>query len=131
MITFLPYKDFEKSAQVLDFRRLGKQRVEGKGIIEILEGKPSRWVNHPVVRIWHGYTNALKYYTNCMIIEWVCRGYINNLPLYKVDIITIEYPEWLGDERLHQSHRSMLLQKKPEYYSQYWNEPIMKYYWPR
>jgi len=28
MNTFLPYPDFVKSAQCLDYRRLGKQRVE-------------------------------------------------------------------------------------------------------
>jgi len=26
--TFLPYPDFKKSAECLDFRRLGKQRVD-------------------------------------------------------------------------------------------------------
>lgn len=35
MITFLPYPDFEKSAKVLDWRRLGKQRPETKQILEI------------------------------------------------------------------------------------------------
>ena len=28
MQTFLPYKDFGKTAKCLDYRRLGKQRVE-------------------------------------------------------------------------------------------------------
>jgi hypothetical protein len=28
MQTFLPYKSFEESASVLDWRRLGKQRVD-------------------------------------------------------------------------------------------------------
>ena len=35
MITFLPYPDFQKSAQVLDRQRLGKQRLEAKQILEI------------------------------------------------------------------------------------------------
>lgn len=34
--TFLPYPDFVKVAKLLDYRRLGKQRVEAKQIINIL-----------------------------------------------------------------------------------------------
>ncbi len=39
MQTFLPYESFEKSAQTLDWRRLGKQRVEGMQIINAITGK--------------------------------------------------------------------------------------------
>lgn len=35
MQTFLPYANFEASAKVLDYKRLGKQRVEAKQILEI------------------------------------------------------------------------------------------------
>src|SRR4030042_2517495 len=37
MQTFLPYPDFKKSLQALDYRRLGKQRVEAYQIIRILK----------------------------------------------------------------------------------------------
>ena len=37
MQTFLPYESFEESAKVLDYRRLGKQRVEGMQIINAIE----------------------------------------------------------------------------------------------
>ena len=33
MQTFLPYPDMIKSAKALDYKRLGKQRVEAKQII--------------------------------------------------------------------------------------------------
>ena len=36
MQTFLPYPDFVKSALVLDYRRLGKQRVEARQILDII-----------------------------------------------------------------------------------------------
>ena len=36
MQTFLPYSNFQKSAEVLDWRRLGKQRVEGMQIINTI-----------------------------------------------------------------------------------------------
>ena len=37
MQTFLPYESFKQSARVLDWRRLGKQRVEGMQIINAIE----------------------------------------------------------------------------------------------
>jgi hypothetical protein len=35
MQTFLPYASFEETAHILDYRRLGKQRVEGWQIIPL------------------------------------------------------------------------------------------------
>jgi len=35
--TFLPYQNFRKIAKILDWKRLGKQRVEAKQIINILD----------------------------------------------------------------------------------------------
>jgi hypothetical protein len=62
MQTFLPYKDFKKSAKVLDNKRLGKQRVEAFQILNILLGrtKTKGWRNHPAVLMWKGHSNALK-----------------------------------------------------------------------
>jgi len=44
---------------------------------------------------------------------------------------TLEYPRWLGDEKLHASHRSNLLRKNPEWYSKFgWKEPNnLPYVW--
>jgi hypothetical protein len=41
-------------------------------------------------------------------------------------------PSWLGDERVHSSHRSNLLRKRPEHYGLLgWTEgPDMPYHWP-
>ena len=36
MQTFLPHRSFSKSAETLDYRRLGKQRVEAKQILEAI-----------------------------------------------------------------------------------------------
>lgn len=60
MMTFLPHEDFEKSAQSLDYRRLGKQRVEAMQIYNCLL-KPTRWKNHPAVLMWSGYEDALAH----------------------------------------------------------------------
>ena len=53
----LPYTDFIKSAKCLDYKRLGKQRVEAKQILNILLGETTKtgWRNHPSVLMWYGY----------------------------------------------------------------------------
>jgi hypothetical protein len=68
MQIFLPYPDFKKSLQTLDYRRLGKQRVEAYQIIRILNAASISKVyrgghrNHPAVKMWRGHINALKLY---------------------------------------------------------------------
>ena len=125
MQTFLPYKSFRKSAQILDYKRLGKQRVEGMQIINAIEGNPRKdgkpykgWVSHPCSIMWKPYVNALKHYTNIIIAEWIKRGYNNNMKMYN-DFNEIIKPHWLGNESFHSSHRANLLRKDQEYYSQF------------
>ena len=80
MQPFLPYESFEESASVLDWRRLGKQRVEGMQIINAINNpKKQGWQNHPATIMWTPYVNALKLYTNVIILEWIKRGYNNNM----------------------------------------------------
>jgi hypothetical protein len=132
MQTFLPYSDFNKSVSVLDYRRLGKQRVETYQVLNILLGRTESkgWVNHPVTKMWRGYEEALKMYQNITIKEWVDRGYNNNMLFEDFDIDRIIMPFWLGDERVHRSHRSNLLRKDFNYYSQYFDEPTdLEYHW--
>jgi len=131
MQTFLPYEDFKKSAEVLDYKRLGKQRVEALQIHNIVSGKRTTggWVNHPAVKMWRGYPDALALYHNTMIDEWVSRGYNNTMP--KIPAYNVDKPIWLGDERVHSSHRSNLLRKDAEFYgTKGWQEsPDMEYFW--
>ena len=130
MQTFLPYKDFTLSAQCLDYRRLGKQRVEALQIFNALTGASTKdgreykgWINHPATKMWEGYEEALLLYKNKMIEEWILRGYNNTMEMYGISE-NVEMPHWLGDERLHASHRSNLLRKDFEFYSKYgWREP--------
>jgi len=124
MQTFLPYPDFEKSLECLDYRRLGKQRVEAD---QLLKGQ---WSNHPASKMWRGYEEALKLYRNTAIECWSARGYVNNMPLLEVGKVVM--PSWFGDEKFHAAHRSNLLRKNYEYYSQFgWTESdSLKYVWP-
>ena len=135
MQTFLPYKNFTSTAECLDYKRLGKQRVEALQIHNIVSGKRTTggWMNHPAVMMWKGYPDALAIYHNVMIQEWVRRGYKNNMPYIHHKLLgTVELPDWLGDIRLHSSHKANLLRKDYDFYSQYqWNEdPTMEYFWP-
>lgn len=140
MQTFLPYPNFEKSAKTLDWRRLGKQRIEAKQIVQILIGEApnSRWKNHPAVKMWEGHSQCLAQYGIKICEEWIKRGYVDNqLVFFKAilqrsDLKEKSKPIWLGNEGFHASHRSNLLRKKSEWYSKFnWIEhPNLPYVWP-
>jgi hypothetical protein len=124
MQTFLPYPSFTKTFKTLDYRRLGKQRVEAKQILNVLLDRTTTrgWRNHPIVRMWSGYESALQLYHNLCINEWINQGYNNNMELEDITEPII-YPHWLGNESFHSSHRANLLRKDYEYYSQFkWRE---------
>lgn len=136
MQTFLPYESFFKSAECLDNKRLGKQRVEACQILKTLlkgpitNGKVTPWYNHPAVQMWKGYDGSLRRYTNCMIDEWVRRKFKNTMEIF-TDTDGND-PPWLGNEKFHASHRSNLLRKEYLFYSKFrWKEPDnLPYYWP-
>lgn len=134
MQTFLPYADFSRSAAVLDRRRLGKQRLEAKQIIQCLEGRDLPWRHHPAVKMWAGYIPLLAEYGQAICMEWRSRGYNDSLTGYFNTRIRLnaKRPPWLGLEEFHASHRSNLLRKDPLYYGAYgWQEPAdLPYYWP-
>tara|TARA_R100000995_G_C3391837_1_gene80859 strand:+ start:150 stop:560 length:411 start_codon:yes stop_codon:yes gene_type:complete len=131
MQTFLPYRSMSKSIRCLDYRRLGKQRVEALQILNALGGKSKGWVNHPATKMWRGYESALKFYKDLCIEEWVRRGYKNTMERNTTHGPVL-MPHWLGDEKLHASHRSNLLRKDPVFYGNLnWNEPDnLPYHWP-
>ena len=129
MQTFLPYPNFKKSLQALDYRRLGKQRVEAYQIIRAIK-YGGGWQYHPAVKMWRGHINALKLYHNLCIDEWVRRGYRNNMQKMAIRG-KIAYPQWFGRNCFHAAHRSNLLRKNPNFYAQYnWSEPPdLPYLW--
>ena len=138
MQTFLPYEDFNQIAQVLDMKRLGKQRVECLQILNTLHNG-SRWQNHPAVLMWQGHALYLQKYSIAICERWISLGYEDTC-LDRSEQIDVQQfinetfmpPHWLGDDKFHSSHRAALLFKKFEHYSQFgWTEePMMKYYWP-
>ena len=137
MQTFLPYRSFQRSAECLDTKRLGKQRVETLQILNTLAGKSSGWQNHPAVVMWRGYESTLIDYGVAICREWLRRGYRDTC-LEKIESFRNTFPthaanpSWLGKRNFHRSHQSNLLRKAPDHYSKYFNVPVdLEYQWPR
>ena len=134
MQTFLPYPTFIETFRCLDYRRLGKQRVESWQLIKIISNGDFTvpWGRHPAVAMWRPYLKALIHYYNVNLYVWEERGY-NNVVLKRIPLNgEIKLPWWLGNELFHASHRSNLLRKVPEHYTKFgWKEPpVFPYIWP-
>lgn len=134
MQTFLPLQSYSESAKCLDYRRLGKQRVECLQILNVLLGGKSGWANHPAIKMWKGYEPSLVRYGQEVCKEWTGRGYKDTC-LSKISSFSTSGPEikpaWLS-EQFCASHRSNLLRKDPVWYAKFgWTEsPDMEYIWP-
>lgn len=130
MQTFLPVPSFMGSALILDYKRLGKQRVE---VLQLLRGQ---WSNHPCAKMWLGYHEALAEYGREICKAWIAKGYKDTC-LGKINAIIAPersyiLPPWFGNEKFHASHRSNLLRKNKVFYSSYgWSEADnLEYIWP-
>jgi len=139
MQTFIPLPDFRETARVLDWRRLGKQRVECLQLLNVnLNPSSSKrgWVNHPAARMWRGHETWLLLYACDICDEWIKRGYRDTLLTRFLAMAKGRpddpVPPWFGDPAFHASHRSNLLRKDPSWYSQFsWSEPAdLPYIWP-
>jgi hypothetical protein len=142
--TFLPFADFAASNQVLDNRRLGKQRVETYQILRALTFPRYAWKNHPAVRMWRGFVRALVAYGLAACDAWASRGFPDRV---RDSLLTFtggqqpdlaglrrtgQLPPWFGSEPLHESHQSALLRKDPEHYRPYFPgvPDDLPYLWP-
>lgn len=137
MQTFIPYPNFVQSARSLDYKRLGKQRVETLQILNALAGKTRGWVNHPATKMWRGYEQALCLYGLAVTQEWRNRGYKDTCQQQIQEYARhfdgkIVLPAWWGNQNIHDSHKSKLLQKDYAWYSQFgWDVPLnLEYVWP-
>jgi len=147
MQTFLPYPSFAQSAVCLDPKRLNKQIVEVQQIYKALTIPNYGWQNHPAVKMWRSHEYALLCYGFTCYLQWQRN---NNRKTHKsgeyISVAIerfwddeIDYPFWLGNPEFHASHRSALLYKLPEHYSQFgWTETPaqpdekgrLSYVWP-
>jgi Pyrimidine dimer DNA glycosylase len=146
--TFLPYADFERSARVLDQRRLGKQRVECLQVLRGLTVPTYGWRHHPAVKMWRGHEEALGRYALTCCAVWTERGFADTVAgtlrteLAGIGLVKVRtqpelaaagaLPTWLGDEDFHRSHRSSLLRKDPDHYRALFADvpDDLEYVWP-
>lgn len=133
--TFLPYWSFEKSAEVLDNKRLGKQRVENLQIMSALVLGTPFARNHPVTEMWRGHEWALMEYQKAIVHEWVSRGYKDTCLEKTQDLYDRKrraddkdrYPWWFGNTALHEGYKSILMRKKPEHYGRYFGKDFSQH----
>lgn len=133
MQTFLPYPDLAESAGVLDDLRLGNQCY--RECVTLIRGG---WRHHPASLMWSGYEHALARYGYALAREMSRRRRPDGSRRFRVEVCRrwqefwieqinahryCDQPPWLGDERLHSSHRACLLFKLPQWYSLFdWKE---------
>jgi len=130
MMTFLPFPDIETSLRSLDYRRLGKQRVEAYQIWRTLKGLSHGWKNHPAVKMWRGHECYLALYHNACIDEWILRGYVNNMK-HLPHCSKPCPPRWWGNKDVHMSHQASLNRKQPSHYHfKVSQEEYPAYVWP-
>ncbi|MEU3245625.1 MULTISPECIES: MSMEG_6728 family protein [unclassified Streptomyces] len=149
MQTFLPYPDFMQSAAVLDQARLGKQRVEALQVLRGLTVRGYGWRNHPAVRMWIGYEEALVRYGLDVCAMWTAEERVDTCAATLATEFGVyrpgapvrmqeqldeegELPPWLGEPAFHRSHQSALVRKAPEIYTPFFPDvpDDLPYVWP-
>jgi hypothetical protein len=123
----------------LDYRRLGKQRIEALQILQAMLGLVGHYKSQPAAKAWKGCETGLcEYGIECCKV-WKERGYVDNtrvrfelIKLQELKWKPLVMPRWIGYEPFHSNQRSRLLYKDPWYYSQFnWVEkPALTYYFP-
>ena len=128
MQVFRPYVDHRRSAEFLDDRRLGRQRVEAKQVLlailrrrGVLRDGRRGWLNHPVVLMYDAgpYIDDLVEYFYAVVEEWTRRGYKSNISLDDVESLLREVEGIPGTpvtEDLAREYRRVLLLKEPCHY---------------
>jgi hypothetical protein len=147
MQTFAPEgRLIDLGFQTLDYKRLGKQRVEAWQILNVLrgvdnDGNPKEhkgWVNHPATLMWEGNIGALAFYGLRCCVEWKNRGYKDTMYDRFFDVLRKQM-QW-GDpcvlptflDEIALSHKSNLIRKFPEHYQPLWPDvpATLDYIWP-
>lgn len=147
MQTFAPEgRRIDAGFRALDYKRLGKQRVEAWQILNVLrgvdnDGNPKDhkgWVHHPATKMWEGHIAALALYGMRCCEEWIERGY-NDTMLPRFTNVFKSFV-WYGDDPsmplflddIADSHKSNLIRKDPAFYKPLWPHMTndLPYVWP-
>lgn len=119
MQIFVPETSFSEIARVLDYRRLGKQRVETFQILRANLDLTLGWKNHPASRMWAENLAGLSAYGVAMCEEWIARGYKDTTLDKIVALVSpdpTDLPTWWGRSDIVESHRSNLVRKDAGFY---------------
>jgi hypothetical protein len=127
MQTFLPSKDFDTCANMLDSKRLNKQILEGYQILKVMSNPDPRaaWRNHPAVVMWRGHEMILHSYVQSMIKEADKRGIKTDKNKFNIAQLDKRfwgrsYPKWYQNTetmtKVVATHRANLYRKDPEFY---------------
>jgi hypothetical protein len=134
MQTFVPERTFADIALVLDYKRLGKQRVEVLQILRANLGLTKGWVNHPASKMWAGHEAGLCAYGLAMCDAWTAKGYKDTCAYKMQELIrpdANDLPDWWGRTDIIESHRSNLVAKFPEHYRNFYPNVVsdLPYVW--
>lgn len=105
-----------ETAQALDKRRLRKQIIECRQILDALNGKTKAWRNHPATVQYEGYEPYLEYYADCLI------HYLNGMHIhaYNASLYAETYFKPLfHTEPYYDSMKQRLYTKDPVHYAQW------------
>lgn len=131
MQVFLSEYKFEDVAKALDTKRLVKQLLEGRQILQTLSGESAGWRNHPAVKMFIGHEGVLYLYLTAIRDEMKSRGYKWENNWEVIERVHTQYfpnqerailPEWMDGEEFDRvviTHRGRLYAKAPELYPQY------------
>jgi hypothetical protein len=154
MQTFLPSKDFDTTANILDSKRLNKQILESYQILKVLSNNDPKagWRNHPAVKMWRGHEHGLFTYALAMVREANRRNIktdknMENLVGLRVANLSRwghGMPAWYQNseemQKITTTHRARLFVKDSDFYNGFGifldhpnNTPCCdkcQYYWP-
>lgn len=124
---YLPYSDFARSSLALDPTTLGSQVLEILDLLDNLHDvaiKP--YINLSLVAAWKGHEPQLCQYNLLCVEALQGQGHTGlsefertrwHLECATSGDYTLDKPAWVGDQAIHTSHQSLLLQIDPAFYS--------------
>lgn len=103
-----------ETAKALDPKRLRKQIIECKQILDALQGNEA-WGRHPAVLQYRGYEQWLRHYMTCLNSVMCGANDVAKIASFEADEVR---PYWHCKEYYEQMKRR-LHTKEPEYYKQW------------
>ena len=105
-----------ETCQALDKRRLWKQILEARQIIDIIQGKSQAWKNHPVAKMYKGNLEWLLLYL--AVFEEYWKGDLEAAEIISNGAEEIK-PIFLYDDSYLENMKKRLFTKDSSFYSQW------------